>query len=304
MTQTLLFKAVQNPQKVIRKLKIQVEHSLEDWSRAIAQQASLAQTVNQKEIRVVGLRRTGNHALITWIQKQEKGTVRHLNNLIPFENPYRYKYEHLRDYYPEHLKAAEQYHQEALGNFVSKDCLLYSYEDHSLAQITSSRFERKHDLYLGKSGKRYDLLILRDPFNLFASRLKNHYLDVSAPGKTMADLWIDYAREFLGETHYLSHNKICVNYNTWATDASYRQALAEQLNLEFTDAGINEVGTWGGGSSFEGQSFKGNAQAMQITSRWQHFMQNETYRRLLDNPKLLEYSERIFGHIPGTEALL
>ena len=50
--------------------------------------------------------------------------------------------------------------------------LIYSYEDFPLDQVASDKFEHNHDLYLGKSAIRYDLLIIRDPFNLFASRLK------------------------------------------------------------------------------------------------------------------------------------
>lgn len=300
---TLLLKALRSPHKAIRKATVSLEHGWQDWLRSQTQQESFSQVINQQEIRIIGLRRTGNHALITWIQEQATGTTQHLNNLIPLENPYRYKYEHLRDYYPEHGWQAERYRQEAIGNFVKKDWFLYSYEDHDLTQITSDSFERKHDLYVGHSQTRHDLLILRDPFNLFASRLKNDYLDVAAPGKSMVELWLDYAKEFVGETNYLTHNKLCVNYNQWANDVAYRQQVAEQLGLQFTDAGINKVGSWGGGSSFEGQEFCDRAHKMDVTNRWKHFLDDERYRQLFQHPKLWNYSEQIFGHIAGTEAL-
>lgn len=38
----------------------------------------------------------------------------------------------------------------------------------------------------------------------------------------MIDLWIDYAKEYLGETNYLKHNKICINYNQWFADVEYQ----------------------------------------------------------------------------------
>jgi hypothetical protein len=300
---SLLLKALRSPHKAVQKAMVLLDHQRQDWVRSRTQAAQFSQVINQREIRIVGLRRTGNHAIITWVREQATGTDRHLNNLIPLENPFRYKYEHLRDYYPQYDKEAERYRQEAIGNFVAKDWFLYSYEDHDLGQITSPRFEQKHDLYVGHSEIRYDLLILRDPFNLFASRYKNNYLDVAAPGKSMVDLWIDYAKEFVNETNYLTHNKLCVSYNRWAMDKAYRQQIAEQLGLAFTDAGINKVGSWGGGSSFEGQAFRDRAREMDVTNRWKHFLDQPDYCALFQRPELWHYSEQIFGHIPGTEAL-
>jgi hypothetical protein len=40
-------------------------------------------------------------------------------------------------------------------------------------------FEQHHDQWVGASWQRYDVLILRDPFNLFASRLRAGFLELS-----------------------------------------------------------------------------------------------------------------------------
>ncbi|WP_293124224.1 hypothetical protein [Okeania sp. SIO1I7] len=186
--------------------------------------------------------------------------------------------------------------------------MIYSYEYFSLEQIASDKFERNHDLYLGKSATRYDLLIIRDPFNLFASRLKisskaAHFLSVNSPNKTMIDLWIDYAKEYLGETNYLKHNKVCVNYNQWFTDVEYRRNIADKLQMEFSDVGINKVAGQGGGSSFEGKEFDGKATSMDVLNRWKKVADNPQYKQFF-NQEILKYSERIFGHIPGTESLI
>ncbi|MEL7036438.1 MAG: hypothetical protein AAFO04_12570 [Cyanobacteria bacterium J06592_8] len=42
---------------------------------------------------------------------------------------------------------------------------------------------------------------------------------------------------------------------------------------------------------------------MDVQNRWQHFAENPQYRKLLNNPELLRYSQQIFGQIPGTELL-
>ncbi|NER06925.1 MAG: hypothetical protein F6K17_32260 [Okeania sp. SIO3C4] len=304
-----IVKALKKPDLALKKGKRFLAHNLEDVIRIITQQHKLSEIVNQKEIRVVGMKRTGNHAIINWVKSQHNGEVGFINNVLANQNPYRYKYENLQDKFPEHKWAIEHNRQQAKGNFIKRDCLIYSYEDFPLEQIASDKFERNHDLYLGKSATRYDLLIIRDPFNLIASRLKTsskvpYFLSVNSPNKTMIDLWLDYAKEYLGETNYLKHNKVCVNYSQWFTDIEYRRNIADKLQMEFSDAGIDKVTSFGGGSSFEGKEFDGKATSMDVLNRWQKVADNPRYRKLFNNQEIFEYSERIFGHIPGTESLI
>lgn len=70
-------------------------------------------------------------------------------------------------------------------------------------------------------------------------------LQVKNKNFTLSDLWIDYAKEFLQETNYLPNNKVCVNYNLWVSDVNYRREVANRLNLDFTDAGFDEVRRYG-----------------------------------------------------------
>ena len=286
------------------RIKCKANNSIQDLYRTLTEK-EYSRIVNQKEIRVAGLRRTGNHAIICWMEEQQKSTsnVYHLNNLKVNENPYRYKYQNLSYYHPQHQWAIAQYKKQARGELLQRDCLIYSYEDYSLKQIFSAHFENKHDLYIGKTLQRYDVLIIRDPFNLLASRLKNNFLPVKSKQKSFIDLWIEYAKEYLGETNYLKHNKICVNYNLWVKNRDYRHKLAQKLNIEFTDAGIDKVLSHGGGSSFDGKSLDGKATTMDTSNRWKYFVDNPTYLGLIKNKKILNYSHKIFGFIPGTEIL-
>ena len=120
---------------------------------------------------------------------------------------------------------------------------------------------------------------------------------------TVADLWVQYAREFLHETNYLKHHKICINYNRWFIDFEYRKELANQLEIKFTDAGMDRVVSLGGGSSFDGQNMDGAASKMAVLDRWKNFVDNPDYRRIFQNQALLAYSKKIFGDMPGTEIL-
>ncbi|MEL6604707.1 MAG: hypothetical protein AAFP20_15955 [Cyanobacteria bacterium J06614_10] len=278
-------------------------YPIEDWWRRWQVRSHPAETINQKELQVIGMRRTGNHAVLNWIQQQQTGEVLLLNNVAAGRNPYRYKADNLRRYHPEHEKMAAVYEAQAKGALRRRDCLIYSYEDWSLRQITAPRFEQNRTLYLGESEKRFDLLLLRDPFNLFASRLKQKFTKTKAPKMSMVALWIEYAKEFVGESQYLRRNRICVNYNRWFADEDYRRELASQLDIPFTDAGIDKVTGFGGGSSFDGTGLSGQARAMDVTSRWRTFAEDPVYRKLFENEAVWDYSAQIFGEMPGTECL-
>ena len=274
-------------------------YPLIDWRRRLFASGS-QRTINQKEIRVIGLRRTGNHAVINWIISQQAGKSFHINNVAVGTNPYRQKSDNLRRYHPEHIKMANVYRRQAVGNLIERDCLIHSYEDWSLQQIAQPQFERNLSLYLGRSAQRLDVLILRDPFNLFASRLKQGFVATRASGATMVDLWLAYAKAFIGENHPLQ-NPIFVNYNRWFTEKAYRQKLAAQLGLTFSDAGLEQVTAFGGGSSFEGTRVSG--QSLDVTNRWRAFANDPAFQHLFNNEAVWDYSERIFGHIPGTDSL-
>ncbi len=278
----------------LREVKREIYYQINDWSRILCQSNSIKKVVNQKEIRVVGLRRSGNHAIINWIRNQQTGKVCHLNNIRPDKNPYRNLYLH---YQTEKLK------QESIGNFSPKDCLIYSYEDYPLEAIATAEWEKKHDLYVGKSSKKYDILIIRDPLNLLASRFKRNLMNTKANDWSVVDLWVAYAKEYLGETNYLSENKICINYNRWFSEVKYRQYLALQLNFKFSDYGFRQVKIEGGGISFDGRKFNSSVRPINVLNRWQHFVDNREYRQLLNNRQLQEYCEKIFDYVPDTEVL-
>ncbi|MGB7058217.1 MAG: hypothetical protein WBD58_10980 [Geitlerinemataceae cyanobacterium] len=286
-----------------KKIKSRIKHGGEDLLGLIQKTHLYSSIINQKEIRAVGLKRTGNHAILKWVKSQETGVVEHLNNVKPNENPFRDKYEHLRDRYPEHQGVIDRLYQQSKGKLIKKDCFIYSYEDWKLSKIATINFEIKHDLYVGKSLERYDVLILRDPFNLIASRLKYDRRLMKITKTPIVDRWVEYAREFLGETQYLKHHKICINYNRWFQDVEYRQHLADRLKLKFTDARIDRMSYHGGGSSFEGRKLDGNATQLDVINRWQHFKDDPIYQQLVDDDRLWHYCERIFDRIPNIDVL-
>lgn len=233
----------------------------------------------EKEIRVVGLSRSGNHAIINWILRQQKGEKVFLNDVALLETQY-YKYINNPQKLDSHL-----------------DAFIYSYEDHPLNRVDSHFLvDKKANSEFVKVKQRFDILILRDPFNLFASRLNSKVpLQPKCRWLTFPDLWIMHAEEYLGITNYLRHNKIIINYNQWCNNQVYRQELAKRLELDFSDEGFEEVPTVGKGSSFDGLSYYGRASEMDVLQRWKTMMNNDQYIALFADRKILKLSERIFG---------
>lgn len=258
--------------------------------------------VNKKEFRVVGLQRSGNHAIINWILSQCLGKGLFLNFVKPNANPYATAVQNQLGKFTKHFDLKRE---RIILSY--KDYLLYSYEDDYLEKVFSDQFEAQHDRYVGISKRRFDILILRDPYNLFASRIKMS-LDKPGgyPGKIslstpqnmgrLKSLWKSYALEYLNKTHYLRYDKLCINYNRWFSDKSYRQKIAKRLFLRFTDRGIDEYAVF---SSFENTvDRKSGAQNLKIYDRWKIYIQHPWYRKyVLEDEELKNISDKIFGRI-------
>lgn len=257
---------------------------------------------NHKEIRVFALRRSGHHAIINWIRYQFRGRHCFLNACSGSGNPFctcvpsqsRVKYwlgEHNRLFWD----------NERAGRHSKKGLLIYNYEDAYLEDICTAEFERQRDSCVGKSKRRIDVLVLRDPYNWLASRLRwargTQYAPSLESFAPAMKLWKDHANEFLGNTNLLK-NKVAISYNRWFVDPRYRQDIAERLDLPFTDAGLNRVARFGPnlwGDSFDGLRFDGQAQKMDVLSRWRQFKRDDFYLQLLSDREICKLSEAIFG---------
>lgn len=254
--------------------------------------------MNRHEYRVIGMSRSGNHAIIDWILSQASGRTCFLNCAEPQSNPFSTARPldsgcRIVANYPEFDVEAE-----LRGEFTDKHLLLVSHEDCFLGTVARGSYEDNHDALVGPSLERRDILILRDPFNLFASRMRGEFGHVSTT--TALRIWKQHAREYLSARRYLKHPRILIDYNQWASRKSYRRQIAKQLELQFTDASFEKVPATGNGSSFDGRRYNGRATCMRILERWKHFIDSEAYAALFDH-EVYTLSQRIFGDIgyPG-----
>lgn len=249
--------------------------------------------VNRREIRVIGMSRSGNHAIMQWITAQQPGRWRLLNCCEGKQNPY----ESARPL-PHGAPAESNYdfplQEERPGSFSSKDLLIFNHEDSFLGHACSDIYEQRHDEWVGPSADRVDLLLLRDPFNLLASRFSRRGQMVKVA--TALRIWKQHARQYLGDIDRLTQRPVLVSYDHWFTDAAYRRRIAADLGLPGSDAGLQRVASCFGGSSFDGLDYDGRAQEMGVLHRWKRFARDPAFTAALDE-QTIELAQRAFGEI-------
>ncbi|MFT4678725.1 MAG: hypothetical protein ACI84C_002237 [Flavobacteriales bacterium] len=242
------------------------------------------------EIRVVGMRRTGNHAILQWVISLMDGHCFFCNDL-PKDSPL--------------SKAPIRTFEKGAG---AERYLLCTYEDQSPQNIFNSTAEEGMTL-AGPSATQTDLLFIRDPFNLFASRFvwKDPQGEAFRTDQNYRDhvvqLWKDVAKEYLDGESPAHRKRVNINYNQWFRDEAYRRDLAAQMGLTYRAGQREKVPEHGGGSSFEAQDKDGSGSKLKVLERWKNVAHEADYRAIFQDKELIELSEKIFGHLPDTEQL-
>lgn len=130
-------------------------------------------------------------------------------------------------------------------------------------------------------------LILRNPYNMYASRLAMKRANNDESWDTCLDpnRWLECAREFIGETNLLGEF-IKINYDKWFTSISYRSKFRHNGNCEF-------VPHFGGGSSFDQMKFDGCGSKMDVLNRWKLFQNDSEFQDILNNREISELVKQI-----------
>ena len=103
----------------LRGMKRELNYSLYDQFNSFLSLFRPETIVNEREVRLIGLKRTGNHGITNWIIKQHgEVNIAYLNSVKPQYNPYRFYYNH----FPHN-----RFSKYAFGEFTKKYLLLYSY---------------------------------------------------------------------------------------------------------------------------------------------------------------------------------
>ena len=225
------------------------------------------------------LRRSGGHGVIDWLLKHHEGNKIHYNQARPVS--------------PGVLDVVCNEIVQIPGDFGKPLFELISFEDLPLDLV--ARTVRP---------SRRAILMLRDPFNLFASRLRNMENHPASDGSGIAGgnhinpaIWKQYAREFL-KPRFLPH-AVRLNFNVWYRSVSYRRYIAEQLGWTFTDQGFGSTDGWrfSLGSSFGDRDPKN----LDLFNRWRAYQNNAEFLTYCHD-EIRQLSAEIFDFVPPLAA--
>lgn len=240
---------------------------------------------------IFGLRRSGHHAVIGWLQGcyEDSGETTYHENSV----------------FNRHLWHAKNWPDPSPGTILSRasgsDVLMVSYEDVDIGRSNES------PVYATLQPPEYkqkikSTVIVRDWFNMAASRLTYQAtcMDIGKYdglifGLDWTDLearWLDYANLVNKSSDYIG-----VNYNRWHTDIAYREKIAEQYELPDSDRRIDDVPDFASGSSFDSRTMHGRGKSMNVLQRWDDLRPDllRRYKSLINNPVFGEINMRLFG---------
>ena len=260
---------------------------------------------NKVELRLFGLQRSGNHAVVGWIAQQFTEPVHFFNNISHFKDPINC-WHHGPVHNTFKLPPKESLELETIRG-IRKNLLILSYENLRLNRLGNTEIVPNHDQLLGSSCVIKNILLLRDFFNWISSRLKLYDYrqqftnDYIKRVEMLAIQWLVYAREFVGRTNYFGDNHLVrISYPDWASDPAYRALILKYLEIPLLDNSNNYIPNVGGGSSFDGVTYAGNARSMNTNNRSAFFLEDERFQ---DAPRALkihrseieELNNEIFG---------
>jgi hypothetical protein len=221
-----------------------------------------------KDILVFGMKRSGHHAIIEWLMKRIPYKVTFKNCIAQFK------------------PIPNDFDQIANKN---SDSLIRiaNYEDPDLSEYS----QHSRDVNVQR------ILVLRDPYNLMASRKNVDSSAIHMKGERYVSLtesiylWKQHAKEALSPKYIYPYT---ILFNQWFSDSSYRFQICKDLGLMLNDNPLKNVPTYGGGSSFDGCSFMGKAQEMNVLNRFQKYINDKKFMKLFDE-ECTELNKKLFN---------
>lgn len=224
-----------------------------------------------KEIYVVSLQRSGTHAIINWMADSLAATGHVQVYLDPF-NPYE-----LANRTPKKLARDDT------------STIIVSVEDRTMddAKILLANTTGDGYLPIGTDPDPMLIVILRDPFNLFASRrMFNQRCQLGNTSQKAIDCWKDHA--------WFALNGKAILYNHWFTSRGSRWCKARNLGFNSNDSTIETVSNRGNGSSFDGMHFDGRASQMATNERWKTFRRHPSFWAALNDVDIHNRTRTLF----------
>jgi hypothetical protein len=244
---------------------------------------------NLKEIRLTAMMRSGHHGIINWLIPHFEGYVLHRNDIMEFA-----------------ARSKPTIDEEWGMPDEIRSCYIINFEELLPSQVSTLYKRYKNRLMDGHSEEVFNGHVIRDPFNMFASRrklsikLERENRNTNRVGKVgwiddkALSLWKEYAKGYLNP----EPNDIWINFNEWYLSKEYRRSVSEAFGIDFTDVGLNIVSSHGYGSSFEGTSYDKQAQFMPVLERYKTMTRDSIYMDAMKDPEIRDLYSQIWGEIP------
>jgi hypothetical protein len=272
----------------------------------------------ENEFRIFGLKRSGMSAVYSFLHGHFED-----NNIVNVNNSNLTLYDVYRKIDREVFENFEFRVKWFLSNYDGKIQLINIIEhmpiDHIgilMNPLYSYNSQRREWAYRFKkvafSKKVYNIFVIRSFHNYLASLVKLG--DAWAEGREeikglfygsdmymeIVEIWLQYAREILGITNYIS-DKIIILYDNFVSSKSYRVDISKKLNIPHNDFGIKFILRTK--SSFSGWRYKDRAQDMKVLDRWKYFFIDdpkvwwlfEECKRKILHSEVIEYNKALFG---------
>ena len=230
-------------------------------------------------LRMHGMRRSGNHAIASWLQRNAPaGRALFLNNCRRGANPL----EAFASVEVNDAKVPTQKAQADLAAFGGTvgdgGLLLISYEDNSPVQ---DRQRKPLSGHFDRSLIDREVLVYRSFLNWAASLTKKlePNADYSVTRRISVILrGVDLYSDLLGQV-IEGGSAVSICYDRWVEDDAYRAGLLAQLGLEVRDNSRGPVTRYGGGSSFQ----KGVSQSAELATdrRYAEMIRDPLYQAVL-----------------------
>lgn len=260
--------------------------------------------LTEREIHVIGVQRTGQHAITSWLIGHFENVCYKNNMSQAGEKPRRCQGIQPPWWYFKQSEG-EQWVEDYLPSIkMGMDAVILGTEltfpNFGLnPKLDNMRKDMCKKCNVDQFARRTDyLLVCRHPFNHYASVLKWRRNRRLRSPKQFSRVWVEMAQEILGERSRICGNKTPVLYDEWFDSERYRRELADRLNLKFTDRRLNIVMDIGidnrRGSSFDGMSYKRQGQKMNVLNRWGYVKDHPSYREVAEDSEVKKYA-RLLG---------
>lgn len=226
---------------------------------------SKKESMNRKLVRVIGMQRSGIHAVADWIKMSHVG----MGYSCWFDN--NAQLERMNDVAKFLPPSGEK-----------EEAFLWLVEHEDIMFVDLPSMNKK----LFQNFDYIDVLVIRDVFNTMASRRK---MDERFFNRRTLQQWKHYACEANNLTNFLGPNKVVVNFNKWFSDTKYRGEVAAKFGIEGVGASTERMvvpSYW--------QPNVAKSSDLLVFDRWKNYQADQAFWDVFDR-QVYDLNTNLFG---------